>query len=87
MPVAAAFVLVAVVAVLFLFGRASVERRLLSYPTHRSHDDGPTPWTLHGRVIGFAREVESPANVWLMLHGNAGQASDRGYALSSFAPE
>jgi hypothetical protein len=35
--------------------------------------------------MGFAREVQAPENVWLMLHGNGGQAADRGYALGAFS--
>jgi len=68
-------------------GCSSIERRLLFYPTHRPHDNSLTPWTRNGKVIGYARLVESPKNVWLMLHGNAGQASDRLYAVPSFSSE
>ncbi len=39
-----------------------------------------------GKLMGFAREVQAPENVWLMLHGNAGQAADRVYALGAFSP-
>ena len=38
-------------------------------------------WTLGDRTIGYAREVPSPRAVWLMLHGNAGQAEHRDYIL------
>jgi hypothetical protein len=38
-------------------------------------------------LIGVARPVTSPHAVWLFCHGNGGQASDRAYALSSFAPD
>src|SRR5512133_2108425 len=79
---------VAVVGCLLVFlGRSSLERRLLFYPTHRVPDGGLAPWNMNGQVIGYARQVQSPKNVWLMLHGNAGQASDRSYALPSFSPE
>jgi alpha-beta hydrolase superfamily lysophospholipase len=47
--------------------------------------NGLTPWKKAGDVIGYAREVDSPKNVWLLLHGNAGQASDRAYAIPSFS--
>jgi len=30
------------------------------------------------------RDVVQPRNVWLLLHGNGGQAADRIYALSAF---
>jgi uncharacterized protein len=36
--------------------------------------------------IGYAREVAQPENVWLLLHGNGGQAADRVYALPVFSP-
>jgi len=41
----------------------------------------------NGEIIGYTRKVESPGNIWLMLHGNAGQASDRLYAVPSFSTE
>ncbi|MBA4367399.1 MAG: alpha/beta hydrolase [Desulfobacterium sp.] len=80
-------VLLVVVSLFGTAGCSSIERRLLFYPTHRPHDNSLTPWSKNGQVIGYARLVESPKNVWLMLHGNAGQASDRLYAVRSFSPE
>lgn len=68
-------------------GCASVERALLFYPTHRPHDNNLTPWLRNSAIIGYARQVVAPRNVWLLLHGNAGQASDRLYAVPSFANE
>ena len=38
-----------------------------------------------GATLGFAREVPDPENVWLLLHGNGGQAADRTYALPAFS--
>ncbi len=35
-------------------------------------------------MLGYVREANAPAAIWLMLHGNAGQASDRKYALPCF---
>ncbi len=64
-----------------------IERKLLFYPTHRPHDNSLTQWAANGRAIGYARQIDSPRNVWLMLHGNAGQASDRIYAVPSFSPD
>jgi hypothetical protein len=40
---------------------------------------------MNGRLIGYARNVDNPGNVWLFLHGNAGQAADRAYALRCFS--
>ena len=80
-----ALVVIALVVLLLSAGRSSLERKLLFYPTHRPAEGVLTPWTQNGRVIGFARVVESPKNVWLMLHGNGGQAEDRTYALPDFS--
>ncbi|QWV94334.1 lysophospholipase [Geomonas oryzisoli] len=66
---------------------AAWQRQLLYFPTHHDRSNGLTPWRDGGEVVGFARIVASPRNVWLMLHGNGGQASDRAYALPSFAAE
>lgn len=77
--------LIAVGYLLFLLAYIAFQRRLLYYPTHHSDSNGFTAWRHQGRLIGYAREVASPSNVWLMLHGNGGQASDRAYALSSFS--
>jgi len=66
---------------------SSIERKLLFYPTHQSTDNGLTPWIRNGEVIGYSRLVASPSNVWLMVHGNGGQASDRAYAIASFSPQ
>jgi hypothetical protein len=37
-------------------------------------------------VIGFCREAPNPTTVWLMLHGNAGQACDREYVIERMSP-
>jgi pimeloyl-ACP methyl ester carboxylesterase len=68
-------------------GCSSIARKLLFHPTHRPHNNSLTPWISNGETIGYARETVSPKNIWLMLHGNAGQAADRLYAVPSFAPE
>ena len=78
-------ILVAVGVVAFLMLSAIFQRRLLYYPTHHRDDHGLSEWRHAGQLIGYAREAPSPANVWLMLHGNGGQASDRVYALPSFS--
>ncbi len=68
-----------------VFGCHSLQRKALFFPTHEARDNGLAPWTHEGKTIGFAREVANPRNVWLMLHGNGGQAADRTYALHAFA--
>ena len=65
-------------------GCSWIERKLLFYPTHFSHSNNLKPWTKAGQTIGYCRRVDFPKNVWLMLHGNGGQASDRLYAVPSF---
>lgn len=70
-----------------VLGCSPVERKLLYYPTHRAHDNSLSPWMHNGDIIGYARKVDAPRNVWLMMHGNAGQASDRIYAVSCFSNE
>ncbi|HRE80919.1 MAG TPA: alpha/beta fold hydrolase [Opitutaceae bacterium] len=65
----------------------SVQRAVLFHPTHHSEDNGLTRWEEQGVVYGFASEVADPKTVWLMFHGNAGQAADRVYALPSFPLE
>lgn len=75
-----------VIASLLLPGCEALTRSSLFYPTHHGDDRGLARWMNEGRFMGFAREVEQPANVWLMLHGNGGQAADRAYALGAFSP-
>jgi len=65
----------------------AIQRKALFYPTHDARDNGLARWAHDGEVIGYAREVPQPRNVWLLLHGNGGQAADRTYALSAFAPD
>lgn len=77
---------IGLIAILFV-GCSAVRQKVLFYPTHRSEDHGLTAWKKAGRLIGYAREVASPKNIWLMFHGNAGQAADRVYALPSFSDQ
>src|SRR3954471_2793148 len=74
-----------VVLTLLIFFRASIERFLLFFPTHQAADGGLKRWEINGEYVGLARMVESPRNVWLLLHGNGGQAADRTYAFPSFS--
>lgn len=77
--------LMATIVLLSMAGCSPIERRLLFYPTHNPHNNSLTPWIKDGQIIGYSRQIESPKNVWLMLHGNGGQSSDRIYALPSFS--
>jgi len=77
--------LVCLVALVLAAAAAAWQRQLLYFPTHHSRNNGLSEWRHQGELIGYAREVASPGNVWLLLHGNGGQASDRVYALASFS--
>jgi hypothetical protein len=85
-PRVLAFLLLAAVFMLLLFGCQAMLRGALFYPTHHASENGLARWPREGPLTGFAREVSSPENIWLMLHGNGGQAADRVYALGAFSP-
>ena len=70
----------------FLSGCSSVARRLLYYPTHHADRHGLEEWRPGGEFAGYCRPVRNPAAVWLLVHGNGGQAADRAYALHAFSP-
>src|SRR3954451_553833 len=70
------FLIWALVGVL-LAGCGSLQRTFLFYPTHDSYAGELTRWSIGGKFAGYSRNVDRPENVWLVLHGNAGQASDR----------
>jgi hypothetical protein len=78
-------ILITIVTITGVIGCTPIERKLLFYPSHHSQSNGLSPWTKEGQVIGFSRKTVSPNNIWLMLHGNGGQASDRIYALPCFS--
>jgi pimeloyl-ACP methyl ester carboxylesterase len=69
-----------------LAGCQALQRKFLFYPTHYAQETALTRWLHDGKVIGYAREVADPDNVWLMLHGNGGLASGRAYAMPAFSP-
>ncbi|HEU4779491.1 MAG TPA: hypothetical protein VFS58_06370 [Steroidobacteraceae bacterium] len=70
-----------------IFGCQALVRKMMFFPTHHADEHGLTRWMHEGQLIGFARTVENPQNVWLLLHGNGGQAADRRYALHAFAED
>jgi len=61
---------------------AVLQRSLIYFPTHDGAQTLLSPWVDGGRVVGYCREAARPGTVWLMTHGNAGQASGRGYVLA-----
>ncbi len=66
------------------FGCQAIARKVLFFPSHHSDSNGFTRWAMGDEAIGVAREVADPAHVWLLLHGNGGQAADRQYAMFAF---
>lgn len=80
LKVLAALVLLYIGLVALLYFR---QRSLLYFPSHRSGSgtDLLKPWSFNGRLIGWCHEVTNAQTIWLMLHGNGGQAADRGYVL------
>jgi len=71
-----------VLALVFFF-----QRSLLFFPTHHAPATRLTSWLDHQRTIGYCREVPNARTVWLMMHGNAGQAADRDYVLSRMSDQ
>lgn len=71
-----------VVAVYFLR-----QRSMLYFPTHSVPSTSLTPWRDGERIIGYCREVSNPRGIWLMAHGNGGQAADRDYVLNRMSDQ
>lgn len=83
------FLLLTLIAVVICLGVGctTVQRKLLYHPTHDSQATRLEEWSHNGQLIGFCRPVTTSHNVWLLVHGNGGQAADRNYALPCFSPE
>lgn len=62
------------------------QRSLLYFPSHLTVRSALDPWLDGNQTIGFCREVPHPHAIWLMMHGNAGQAADRDYVLPCLSP-
>lgn len=60
---------------------AMLEDTFLYFPSHTENQSPLTEWKIDGKLAGYARIVEKPRSVWLILHGNAGQASNRQYIV------
>ncbi len=63
-----------------------VQRSLLYHPTHRVVETVMERWLVEGEYWGYQRSVENPAGVWLVTHGNGGQAAHRDYLLEQVEP-
>jgi pimeloyl-ACP methyl ester carboxylesterase len=82
--------IVGILSVLYLVVVAIVyfrQRSLLYFPTHDAGFSGLRPWTDGGRIIGYCREVANARTIWLMTHGNGGQAAQRDYVLRRMSPQ
>jgi uncharacterized protein len=64
-----------------------LQRSMLYFPTHHTATGKLTPWVKDASTIGYCREVPNPRTIWLMTHGNAGQAADREYVLSRMSDD
>jgi pimeloyl-ACP methyl ester carboxylesterase len=58
------------------------QRSLIFFPTHDNADAQLSPWIVEKQIIGYCRPVNNPKTVWMMTHGNAGQASHRTYVFN-----
>lgn len=73
--------------VLFVVAVYFRQRSMLYFPTHRKLSTTLIPWSDGSHTIGYCREVPNARTVWLMMHGNSGQAAMRDYALSRMSDE
>lgn len=60
---------------------AMLENTFLYFPGHEPNRSRLTDWRIDNELLGCARIVEKPRAVWLICHGNAGQAADRQYIV------
>jgi uncharacterized protein len=58
---------------------AMLEGIFLYFPSHSKEKSNLKDWVVEEKIIGFCRISDSPKTVWLVFHGNAGQAGNRGY--------
>src|ERR1044071_123618 len=82
--------LAAIVVVLYLIlivGLYFGQRSLLFFPSHNAQTSRLTAWSKANQTIGYCREVPNARTIWLMMHGNAGQAADRDYVLSRLSDQ
>jgi pimeloyl-ACP methyl ester carboxylesterase len=89
MPGRRTYKTLAIVVAILAFGFLAVgvvidvnQRSLIYFPTHDSGDTQLGAWVVGDEIIGYCRAVANPKTVWLMTHGNAGQASHRAYVLA-----
>ncbi len=57
------------------------QRSMMYFPTHAAPATSLALWSDGHSTMGYCREAPSPQTIWLMMHGNAGQAAERDYVL------
>ena len=88
LPVRILAVLAAALAVIYVAYVAIIgfnQRSFLYFPSHRTADTPLAAWIVHGQLIGYSRVADHPRTIWLMTHGNGGQADGRAYVLNHLA--
>jgi pimeloyl-ACP methyl ester carboxylesterase len=63
------------------------QRSMLFFPTHAALPSRLTRWSDGKLTMGYCREATNAHTVWLMMHGNAGQAADRDYVLDRMSDQ
>lgn len=58
-----------------------LEGTFLYFPSHSPNRSALSEWQIDGKLAGYARLVKNPRAIWLICHGNGGQASDRQYII------
>jgi len=56
---------------------AMFQGSFLYFPSHSKDSFQLSEWKLDGRLIGYAAPAANPKRIWLMCHGNGGQAAHR----------
>ena len=64
-----------------------LQRAMLYLPSHHSMRTSLSEWKNGDALIGYCRKVPEPETIWLMLHGNGGQAAHREYTLQCLSPQ
>ncbi|MBC8039248.1 MAG: alpha/beta hydrolase [Opitutaceae bacterium] len=74
-------VLISMLSLLTAPAHAMLEGSFLYFPTHTANESRLTEWKINGALVGYARTVATPRHIWLITHGNGGQASQRQYIV------
>ncbi len=65
---------------------AMFEGQFLYFPSHLKETFGLSEWKIDNRLIGYASIAENPKRIWLMCHGNGGQAAHRHFMCENIPP-